>query len=223
MAPRLRLETRMPLLPEHLRIDYARGALGEADVSPDAIEQFTAWFKDALDANVPEPTAMTLATADASGAPSARVVLLKEFGPRGFVFFTNYNSRKGRELDANPRASLAMYWHALQRQVRIDGPVEKVERGESEAYFHTRPIESQIGAWVSHQSEVLASREELDRRAAALAAKFAGGPVPLPEFWGGYRVIPQRVEFWQGRPSRLHDRLEYTRSGQGWTIRRLSP
>src|SRR5688572_2587093 len=209
--------------PRDLRIDYARGALSEADVSPDAIEQFTAWFKDALAANVPEPTAMTLATADATGAPSARVVLLKEFGPRGFVFFTNYNSRKGRELDANPRASLAMYWHALERQVRIDGTVEKVERGESEAYFHNRPIESQIGAWVSHQSEVLASREELDRRAAALAAKFAGGPVPLPEFWGGYRVIPQRVEFWQGRPSRLHDRLEYVRSGQGWTIRRLSP
>src|SRR5688572_8475209 len=173
--------------PRDIRVDYARGVLSEGGVLPDPIEQFTAWFKDALDANVPEPTAMTLATTDASGAPSARVVLLKEFGPRGFVFFTNYNSRKGRELDANPRASLAIYWHAMERQVRIDGTVEKVDRAESEAYFRTRPLGSQIGAWVSHQSEVLASREELDRRAAELMDRFAGKPVPLPEFWGGYR------------------------------------
>jgi pyridoxamine 5'-phosphate oxidase len=150
-------------------------------------------------------------------------VLLKEFGPRGFVFFTNYNSRKGRELDANPRGSLVLYWQALERQVRIDGVVEKVERGESEAYFHSRPLASQIGAWVSQQSEVLSSRQELEKRAAELTKKFAGGSVPLPDFWGGYRVIPQRIEFWQGRPSRLHDRLEYTRAEQGWTIRRLSP
>ena len=209
---------------QQLRREYALGELLEKDLLPDPIGQFDDWFNDALAASVLEPNAMTLATVDASGAPSARVVLLKGFDAGGFVFYTNYSSRKGRDLAANPRASLCFYWQPLERQVRIDGTVEKVRRAESEEYFHTRPLGAQIGAWVSQQSEVLTSREELDRRAAELMERFVPGPVPLPDFWGGYRVIPQRLEFWQGRPSRLHDRIEYVKRGDGaWTIRRLAP
>jgi len=167
---------------------------------------------------------MTLATADASGVPSARVMLLKDFDARGFVFYTNYESRKGRELDANPRATLVFFWQPLERQVRIEGTVQKVSRQESEEYFHSRPRLAQIGAWVSHQSSVLSSRHEMERKVAKMLLRFAIGTVPLPDFWGGYRLAPTEMEFWQGRPSRLHDRLVYNRQQDGsWVIRRLSP
>ena len=214
----------MPLVPQDLRIDYGRGQLAEADAAADPVAQFGRWFADARAANVPEPNAMTVATADASGAPSARVVLLKGFDERGFAFFTNYDSRKGRELAANPRAALCFYWQPLERQVRIEGTVERVSRAESEAYFRTRPASAQVGAWASRQSSVIRSREELEQHERELAARFAGGPVPLPDFWGGFRVVPAAVEFWQGRPSRLHDRILYTRAGDGtWARQRLSP
>ena len=213
-----------PNVPDELRREYLRGELLESDVSPDPIVQFDRWFTDATLANVPDANAMTLATADASGTPSARIVLLKGFDQRGFVFYTNYTSRKGLELSANPRASLCFYWHALERQVRVEGTVEKVSRQESDEYFHSRPVGAQIGAWVSHQTEAIASRDELEGREAELLKRFGDGPVPLPDDWGGYRVIPSVIEFWQGRPSRLHDRLEYRCSAGGaWTMRRLAP
>jgi pyridoxamine 5'-phosphate oxidase len=212
-----------PANPRDLRVDYSRGALLEEGVSRDAIAQFGAWFKDALDANIPEANAMTLATVGERGTPSARIVLLKDFDARGFSFYTNYDSRKGRELAANPRAALCLFWQPLERQVRIDGTVERVGREESEDYFRARPRQSQIGAWVSQQSRPITSRAELERLEAELQKRFDGIPVPLPDYWGGYRVVPQAIEFWQGRPSRLHDRLLYTRSQQGWTIQRLSP
>ncbi len=206
-----------------LRIDYGISSLDEKDAAADPIEQFRRWFDEAQQRGLPEPNGMTLATATADGKPSARVVLLKEYDQRGFVFFTNYNSRKGRELAGNPQACLVFYWQPLERQVRIDGIVEKVDRAESEAYFRTRPRDAQIGAWVSQQSEPINSREELEKRTRELQARFAGQEVPLPHYWGGYRLIPQEIEFWQGRPSRLHDRLVYTRHGETWVRRRLSP
>jgi pyridoxamine 5'-phosphate oxidase len=206
-----------PASPADLRKEYRAGELLESHAAADPFEQFARWFADAKAADVPEPTAMTLATADATGRPSARVVLLK-----GFVFYTNHTSRKGRELAENPRASLCFYWTALERQVRVDGSVESVSRDEADRYFHSRPIGSQIGAWASHQSAVIRSREELEARDAELRQRF-GDTVPLPDFWGGYRVVPSEVEFWQGRPSRLHDRLLYLKAGDAWTRRRLSP
>ena len=213
------------VLPD-LRVDYGRGTLLESDVSPDPIEQFRAWFAFAVSSAVPEANAMTLATADAAGAPSARVVLLKDFDERGFAFYTNYDSRKGRDLAANPRAALCFFWQPLERQVRVEGTVGRVSRAESEAYFRSRPRQAQIGAWVSQQSATIASRADLERLEAELRARFENVPVPLPDYWGGYRVVPQAIEFWQGRPSRLHDRLLYTRvapGGGAWTLRRLSP
>jgi pyridoxamine 5'-phosphate oxidase len=212
----------MPLVPQDLRIDYGRDSLDQADLAGDPVQQFTIWFAQAQAAHVPEANAMTLATADASGAPSARIVLLKDFDDRGFCFFTNYDSRKGRELAANPRAALCIYWQPLERQVRIEGSVQRVSRSESEAYFRSRPVSAQVGAWASPQSTVITDRHELEHRDAELSAKF-GGDVPLPEFWGGYRVVPAAVEFWQGRPSRLHDRFRYTRAGDAWKIERLAP
>ena len=212
------------LVPQDLRIDYGRGRLDAEQVSADPVEQFRRWFADANAARIPEVNAMTLATADPAGVPSCRVVLLKEVGPRGFAFFTNYLSRKGRELDGNPRAALCFYWQPLERQVRVEGRVERVSRAESEAYFRTRPLAAQVGAWASEQSRPIGSRRELEQREAELVAQFAGRAVPLPDFWGGYRVVPHAVEFWQGRPSRLHDRLLYTLGDDGtWTVQRLSP
>jgi pyridoxamine 5'-phosphate oxidase len=210
-------------LPAGIRREYARGVLLETSALPDPVAQFDRWFSDAIAARVPEANAMTLATADAAGAPSARIVLLKGFDDAGFAFYTNYNSRKAEDLEQNPRAALVFFWESLERQVRIEGRAEKTTRAESEAYFHSRPIGAQIGAWVSKQSWVIASREELDRRAVELEKQFAGQQIPLPDFWGGYRVIPERFEFWQGRPSRLHDRLEYIRSGGAWKMQRLAP
>ena len=208
---------------EELRREYSRDYLLEADVDRDPFRQFDRWFSDATRANVVEANAMTLATADAQGRPSARICLLKGFDERGFIFYTNYQSRKGRDLAANPRAAMCFYWQPLERQVRIEGTVEKVTRDESDVYFHSRPVGAQVGAWVSHQGEVLASRQELDRREAELSKQFGEGPVPLPDYWGGYRLLPTSLEFWQGRPSRLHDRIEYFQTSGGWQIRRLSP
>ena len=214
----------LPVIAVDMRIEYGRGNLVESEAAPSPFQQFARWFDDARAAGLPEINAMTLATAGADGSPSARVVLLKDFDARGFVFFTNYDSRKGRELAANARAALCFYWQPLERQVRVEGAIERTSREESEAYFRTRPVAAQVGAWVSRQSEPVASRAELERRYAEVAEQFAGREVPLPENWGGFRVVPHAVEFWQGRPSRLHDRLLYTRGADGrWALRRLSP
>jgi pyridoxamine 5'-phosphate oxidase len=209
---------------QRLRREYALAGLGERDVDPDPAAQFARWLDEAIAAGVPEPNAMTLATATRGGVPAARVVLLKGFDERGFVFYTNYESQKGRELTENPLAALVFYWAALERQVRIAGPVERVPREESERYFQTRPPGSRLGAWASRQSEVIAGREALEARRRELAAEFGDGPIPPPRWWGGLRVAPGSFEFWQGRPDRLHDRLRYARrSGGGWRIERLSP
>jgi pyridoxamine 5'-phosphate oxidase len=186
--------------------------------------QFGRWFGDARAAGLPEPEAMTLATTGPDGRPSARMVLLKGFDQRGFVFYTNYTSRKSRELAASPAAALVFWWPPpLQRQVRIEGLVERVSNEESEAYFRTRPLGSQLGAWASNQSEVIPGRDVLEKRLEELSARYADGEVPLPPFWGGFRLAPEVIELWQGRPNRLHDRLRYRRDGARWTIERLSP
>ena len=204
-----------------LRREYARMGLGEADVDPDPVRQFRAWFEQALAAGVPEPNAMTLATATADGRPSARMMLLKGFDERGFTFFTGYESRKGRELAENARAALLFHWDPLGRQVRIEGPVECVDEAESDAYFRSRPRGARISASVSPQSRVVESRAELEARAAALEAR--GGDIPRPTAWGGLRVRPETYEFWQHRANRLHDRLRYRRDADAWTIERLAP
>lgn len=196
----------------------------EEDLDPDPFLQFNKWFAEASSAGLREPNAMTLATASADGMPSARVVLLKAVDRSGMVFYTNYDSRKGRELRDNPRAAATFYWPELERQVRIEGAVERTSREESEAYFHSRPHGSQLGALASRQSEIIRGRTELEARLAELEAKYAGTAVPLPPAWGGYRLLPHSIEFWQARPNRLHDRLRYRKQPDGsWRIERLSP
>jgi pyridoxamine 5'-phosphate oxidase len=199
--------------------------LVEREAGGDPIVLFDRWFRDARDAGLYLPEAMALATATPAGEPSSRMVLLKGFGPEGFVFFTNYDSRKAVDLDANPRAALLFHWGTLHRQVRVRGRVERTSQAESEAYFRTRPMGSRIGAWASEQSAIVADRSELERRFRDREAEFATGDVPLPPFWGGYRLRPDVIEFWQGRVNRMHDRLEFTRVGgdAAWEVRRLSP
>jgi pyridoxamine 5'-phosphate oxidase len=207
-----------------MRTEYTRAVLVEGDVDPDPVVQFGRWFDDANAANLVEPSAMTLATAGADGIPSARMVLLRGVDQRGFVFYTNYESRKAAELAANPRAALVFWWGELQRQVRVEGRVQRTSHEESAAYFRTRPPGSRLGAWASPQSRVIPSRAVLDERVAELEARHPDGDLPLPPFWGGYRLVPEVIELWQGRPNRLHDRLRYTRApGGGWRIERLAP
>lgn len=206
-----------------LRKEYRLASLGEHDVDADPIVQFQHWFHEAQEAKVAEPNAMTLATCTPDAYPSARMVLLKGVDARGFVFFTDYRSRKGQEITDNPHAALCFWWHELERQVRIVGAVQRITRDESVAYFTSRPYGARVGAWVSHQSSVLADRASLDARVEEMLATFRSGEVPLPDHWGGFRVLPDELEFWQGRESRLHDRIAYVRESGRWVRRRLSP
>lgn len=207
-----------------LRRDYSLQPLDEGNVDPDPLRQFDRWFEQARAAELLEPNAMALATSTAEGVPSVRMVLLKGVDVRGFVFYTDYRSRKGEDLDANPRASLCFWWDVLQRQVRATGTVSRVSAEESAEYFRTRPHGSRIGAWASRQSSRLPSRAALEADVATLAARFPeGAEVPLPKHWGGFRVFPETIEFWQGRPSRLHDRILFTRDGDIWRVSRLAP
>ncbi len=206
-----------------LRREYGDAGLGRSDLDPDPVAMFERWLGDAVDAPLHEPNAMVVSTASADGLPASRMVLLKAVDERGFVFYTNYESRKADELTANPRAALLFPWHELQRQVRVEGPVERVSPEESAAYFASRPRESQLGAVASPQSRVVASREVLDALLGQAEERYAGQDVPLPESWGGFRVVAEVVEFWQGRRGRMHDRLVYRRAGERWEVVRLAP
>jgi pyridoxamine-phosphate oxidase len=210
--------------PANLRENYESGALHREDLDADPVVQFRKWFEEAVaSGKVCEPNAMTLATANAAGRVTARTVLLKAYDEKGFVFFTNYTSVKARQIAENPQVALLFPWLPLERQVSIQGRAERISAAESLAYFVSRPFTSRVGAWVSHQSRVISSRKLLEMKFEEMRRKFANGEVPLPDFWGGYRVVPEAVEFWQGRTSRLHDRFLYTREGGGWRIDRLSP
>jgi pyridoxamine 5'-phosphate oxidase len=206
-----------------LRKSHADIGLDASDLDPDPLRQFAQWLSHALESGLILPNTMTLATATRDGRPSARMVLLKGIDAGGFVFYTNYASRKGRELAENPRAALVFYWPELERQVRVTGQVTAVARSQSEEYFRTRPFGSRLGAWASHQSEIISSRAELEERLRVLTLRHADEIVPLPPFWGGYRLTPDEVEFWQARENRLHDRLLYRKTDAGWLIERLSP
>jgi pyridoxamine 5'-phosphate oxidase len=207
----------------NLRRDYRTRPLGRGDLAADPVVQFQQWFTEALDANVLDPNAMGVATVGADGQPSLRTVLLKHFDAQGFVFYTNLDSRKAREIKVNPHVALLLYWAEIGRQVRVTGRASRVSAAESLRYFLTRPRDSQIGAWVSEQSQVIEGRQLLEAKFAEIKARFAAGEVPLPAFWGGYRVDVGTVEFWQARENRLHDRFLYSRAGAGWTIDRLAP
>ncbi len=210
--------------PNTLNPEDATQGLRRRDLDPDPIKQFSMWFTAAVEAGIPDVNAMSLATATREGRPSVRIVLLKGFDEHGFVYYTNYASEKGRQLNENPQAALGLYWAQLERQIRIEGAVERTSHEDSLRYFHSRPRGAQLGAWASHQSKVIDARRILEARLAKMTERFAGGEVPLPPHWGGYRVRPTMIEFWQGRPNRLHDRFRYARAADGsWSIARLAP
>jgi pyridoxamine 5'-phosphate oxidase len=214
----------VPRDPSASRYEHVGKGMRRSDLSPDPIKQFGNWFTAAIEAGIRDVNAMSLATTTTDCRPSVRIVLLKSFDQDGFVFFTNYESEKGRQLEANPNAALGFYWIELDRQVRISGQVEKTSREESQAYFHSRPAGSQLGAWASRQSEIIDARRVLDARMADITERFRNKRIPLPPHWGGYRLKPDIMEFWQGRPNRLHDRFRYTRLANGsWQIDRLAP